>query len=294
MRNILFILGLFVAGSVWAQKVEVVEGGSPTGTITDGAVSFAYGGLGTGGAANANLLGTGAGGDQLFSLWWYYRISGDTQETPFPAPDAETYVGNTATLDWTNVDARGFAAQLTHVVADAGGPSGTLTSELALTNNSGAPLTIDLFWYVDADVAGSAGGDSGVLTTDPTLITVTDTESREILGGANDSYQVAAWPAIRDLLSDAVLDDLDNTGLPFGPGDYTGAMQWVSVTIPDGDSMTFGANLGANTPAPPVVGPPPPPPPPAVAVPALNQLGLLLLAAVLGVLTFFVLRRKAS
>jgi len=296
MRNIILALVLAMTASfAWGQKETPPEGGAPTGTITDGAVSFAYNGIGAGGAANADFLGTGPGGDQVFSLWWYYRISGDTQETPFPPPDTENYAGNTATLTWADVDGRGFAAQLINVVADVGGPSGTLTSSLTLTNNTGGALTIDLFWYVDGDIAGSAGGDSAVLTTSPTLITVSDgAETLEMLGGGNDAFQVLAWPGIRDLLSDAALDNLNNSGLPFGPGDFTAAMQWSSVVINNAAAMNFGANLGANTAAPPIMGGGPGGPPgEPVQVPTLNTMGLALLALVLALLTFVVLRRRA-
>lgn len=288
MRLISFGAALLLAsGIAYGQKTEVFVEGGPTGTITDGAASFAYNGIGAGGAANADFTGVTPGGDQIFSLWWYYRVSGDTQEFPFPVPTTEDYTGNIATLDWADVDGRGFAASLVNVIADGGGPSGTLTSALTVTNNGSTPLTIDIFWYVDADVAGSAGGDSAVLTTDPSVIDIDDTgETLQVLAGGNDFYQVAAWPAIRDLLSDTALDNLDNSGLPFGPDDYTSGMQWTSVTIDPGASESFQGNLGSNAAAPPVVVGPP------VQVPALNLTGLILLALALTVLTWFGLRRR--
>lgn len=283
---------LLLSSAALAQKTQIIEGGAPTGTITDGAASFAYNSIGAGGAANADFTGVGAG-DELFSLWWYFRVSGDAQETPFPGPDTENYTGATATLDWADVASRGFSAQLINVVADGGGPSGTLTSALTLTNLGGAPLTLDLFWYVDADVGGSAGGDSAVLTTDPTLITVTDTDTVEVLGGANNAYQVLAWPGMRDLLSDGASDNLDNSGLPFGPGDYTSGMQWAGITIDPASSVLIEANLGVNMAAPPPTGGPGGGLPEPAEVPTMNLVGLILLALVLAAMTAFTLRRRA-
>jgi len=294
MRSVLqAALLILVASSAWAQKTEIVEGGGPTGTITDGAVSFTYNGLGAGGAANADLTGAGPGGDQLFSYWWYYRISGDPQETNFPSPDAEVYAGNMATLSWTDVNARGFSADLSHVVSDSGGPSATLDSTLALTNNSSVPIDIDVFIYVDADVAGSFGGDTGTVVVDPTHINVADgAEVVNIVSGANDAYQVLAWPGIRDLLSDAAVNDLDNTGLPFGPDDFTTAQQWTTLTINPGETVSYFSNLGSNTDAnvivPPIVLPEP------AAIPALSTVGVALLISLLLLLAVYRLLRQST
>ncbi|MCG8465275.1 MAG: hypothetical protein MI750_10555 [Xanthomonadales bacterium] len=292
MRSVLQAALLFlVASSAWAQKTEIVEGGGPTGTITDGAVSFTYNGLGTGGAANADLAGTGPGGDQLFSYWWYYRISGDPQETNFPSPDAEVYAGNMATLSWTDVNTRGFSADLTHVVTDTGGPSGTLDSVLSISNISSAPIAIDIFVYVDADVAGTFGGDVGTLVVDPTHINVADgAEFVNIVTGGNDAYQVLPWPGIRDLLSDAAVDDLDNTGLPFGPDDFTSGQQWLSVTLLPGETATYASNIGANTDATVIV--PPLQLPGPTAIPALSKVGLALLASILMLFAVYHLMRR--
>ena len=282
---------LLACGVAQAQKTEANRGVSPSGTITDGAASFAYNGIGTGGAANADLTGVGAG-DQLFSLWWYYRVDGDALETPFPAPDTQDYTGNTATLSWADVDGRGFSGELVNVVADLSGPSGTLTSAWTLTNNAASPLTIDIFWYADADVAGTASGDDAVLGNFPDLIEVTDTDTLQLLGGGNSAFQVGPWPDIRDLLSDAVLDNLDDSGLPFGPGDFSGAMQWTSITIDPGASASLGGNIGVNTPAPGFGGPPPPPVPEAQTVPTLGATGMVFLVLLLVLISTVVLVRR--
>jgi hypothetical protein len=53
-------------------------------------------------------------------------------------------------------------------------------------------------------------------------------------------------------LSDTGVDDFDSSGLPFGPGDFTGGFQWASVSIPPGGQQTYTVILAVNTPAVPV------------------------------------------
>ena len=110
------------------------------------------------------------------------------------------------------------------------------------------------------------------------------TASRQI----HAAFQLEAWPAIRDLLSDAALDDLNDSGLPFGPDDFTAGMQWNSITIDPGAS----ASLGGNTPAPPFLGPPPPPPPESQALPVVGTMGMVLLALMLALLSAVALVRR--
>ncbi len=47
---------------------------------------------------------------------------------------------------------------------------------------------------------------------------------------------------IRGLLTDNSITNLNNTGLPFGPGDFTGAFQWT-VTLAPGEAFTATASM---------------------------------------------------
>jgi hypothetical protein len=218
------------------------------GVITDSDVRFEYNSL-PGGSADFEVP---TGTDHLFRAWWWYRVSGDPAETSLPAPDTDTYVGNVATLDWADVDGRGFGAHLLVTLIDGGGPSGTVQFELTITNSTGADLAIDIFSYADFDVAGTAGGDSATLIHANDYIQITDgTTSAEFRGFGADAYEVTALDTLRTALDDGGITDLANAGLPFGPADFTGAFQWT-VTIPTGDSALFPALFSVDQTAEPL------------------------------------------
>ncbi len=232
------------ASGAWAQ-----------GTVTDGAAQWELDASNFDTSPAADFRGVD-GADPIFEAGWWYRIAGDVAEAVFPTPDSQAYVGDTATLDWTDVDARGlFSAQEIDVVTDGGMPSGTVTRDLTITNISGASLTINIFHFIDADVNSSAGGDTAILTNANDYITMTDTATMEFRGIGADNYQVEAFSGTTDvaaILSDGDVDNLANTGLPFGPGDITAGFQWQDVVIGIGANMTFRSVIAANEMAVPV------------------------------------------
>lgn len=188
----------------------------------------------------------GATTDHMFGGWWYYRVSGDTRERPFgiytnsaggALAGSSTYAGNTATYNWTETDSAAvvrFNAVYTSVLTDGLTPgSATLTNTFSITNPGSVPLVITLFNYADFDVNASAGGDSA--TGNINSMTITEGSTSIVFSASNASaFQVAAFAAVRDLLLNANVDNLNNTGLPFGPGDFTGAYQWNLTVQPGG------------------------------------------------------------
>ena len=221
------------------NNIAEFRGGEPVGEITDGTAVFSYN---SGGFASDEGSRTDfeiGGTDMTWSVWWYYRIDGDAQETKFPQPDSATYVGNTATLSWADVDGRGlFSAELVHVLDEESASGATLTNTMTLTNISLAAIDLNLFQYADFDTAG-ASGDEASLNNDPDYIALIDNatanpiNTAEIRAAGNINYQVTIYSttdptALREFLNDTAVDDLDNTGLPFGPADFTGAFQWDS------------------------------------------------------------------
>lgn len=237
--------------------------GAVTGQITAGGALFDYQNFTqTEGALNDFAAG---GADNMFSTWWYYRANADTQEFKFPEPNSADYSGDTATLNWTDVDGRNlFSAELTHVIAEPVANAATLSTTMTITNISGSELDIDLFSYTDFDAADSAGNDEATLVSDPEYIAVVDnggtapSNAAEVRAGGANSYQVLAWPGLRTLFFDTEVLNLDNTGLPFAPADYTGAHQWTTVTIPVDGTFTVQVNSAtgdttATTPLNPVI-----------------------------------------
>ncbi len=234
MKHLLAIalLSVLAVTPCWAQ-----------GTVTDGSATFTWVTF----AVNINNAdySVGGGPDHVFENWWYFRVLGDTDETPFPAPDTENYTGNVATLGWTDVAARGlFDAQLvTTVIEGGGGASSYVEQDLTITSISSSTLALNAFNYLDFDLTATSTEDQAALVVDPTYMSLFDaTTNAEFQGVAASEFQVTdtqgGAASLRSLLSDGLVTNLDGSGLPFGPADYEGAFQW-GVDIPASGSVTL-------------------------------------------------------
>lgn len=252
------------------------------GSITAGDVTFAYTSFAQGGNDTTNADFTGAGpNDQVYESWWFFRVSGDGRETAFSAPDAEDYsLGSYATLDWTDVAGRGlFDASLDVAVIDPG-VGGNLFQRMNVTAR--VDLTIDVFHYSDFDVAGSAGSDSAsLISAGPDVeIGISDGGGTVVpfVGYGANAFKVTDWSnggGTRSLLRDLTdnnTDDLDGSGLPFGPGDFTGAFQW-SLNLVAGETATLLTQFGTDAPLLPASAMPAPEPGTALLM-GLGLLGL--------------------
>lgn len=222
------------------------------GTITDAPVNFVRGASPWDSSPAADFNGVSAtlAQDHLFETGWAFRVAGDAQETFFPTPTAQNYTGNTSTNDWTDVAARGlFDAQERSRVKNVGGPSGYVTMTMKITNLSGVnPLSIEIFHMADLDLAG-AGSDSAALLYRNNHMRLTDPSGNvaEYKGVGAKAYLVRPFGAtdLGAVLSDASVTNFDNSGLPFGPADFTGGFQW-SLTIPPGASRSVTAMIAVN------------------------------------------------
>lgn len=203
------------------------------------------------GAAGANLFFTGATGtDSVFQEWWWYRINGvHTREFCLANASNWSWSGNVGTLNFTTPE---FSATLRYVVTDPGLNAARVTSSLTINNTGGTPLNIAMFHYLDIDFAGTAGSDAASLTG-PNQIFITDTVAGAPFNtmrayyesAAADSFQCTGFATLRAILSDTVVNNLSGIGLPFGPGDWTGAYQF-NRTIPVGGSTTASVVFGVE------------------------------------------------
>ncbi|MGH7133963.1 MAG: MYXO-CTERM sorting domain-containing protein [Phycisphaerales bacterium] len=218
------LAGLTLAGTALGQL-------GTGGTITAGNMVFTSGDSPTSITAaagpTANLRSTGAAGtNHMFEMWWWYRIAGDTRE--FNLGNAASSVTIGSSILRMTFNQPNFSAVLQYQVVSTGADTGFLRSTLSITNTSGAPISISLFNYTDLDVNNTAGGDSAV-QLGSNFMRVSDPATTYTLaysGVGADAYQVAAFATVRGLLTNNVVDNLNNTGLPFGPGDFTGAFQF--------------------------------------------------------------------
>jgi uncharacterized repeat protein (TIGR01451 family) len=225
------------------------------GTITNGAASFVRNVSGFDVSPSANFTGvtSTAASDQLFEFGWWYRVSGDTAETPFPTPTTQNYTGDTSTLVWTDVNGRGFNAREVCVVVGIASPvGGKVVCTMTITNPGASPLAIDLFVFADIDLGGSASGDNatlGIATQRIDLTEAAGTNTAQFAGVGANALLVRPFAAATDvagLLSDALVTNFDNSGLPATNIDFTGGFQWTA-TIPAGGSRDFVSVVAVNT-----------------------------------------------
>ena len=240
--------GLAASPLAWGQGVI----SSAAATFTVEAFHFD-----TSPAASFSGVSSPLGTDHVFEAGWWYRVAGDGAEKFFPVPDLQDYAGSTATLTWNDVDARGFTAVKVLTVVDAGGPSGHVETVLTITNNTARPLGLDVFHMFDPSLAGTFGNDSATLATPNDHILVTDgsaTVTGEYRGIGASAFLVRAAGVgdVASELSDANVDDFNNSGLPFGPGDLTAGFQWTTVDVPPGGQQTYRVVFSINTAAVPV------------------------------------------
>lgn len=214
----------------------------------------------------ADFRPSGAGTtDHLFQGWWYYRVAGFGNESPFPwvpAPASQSYTSGSAgvphgivAISETLVGGFLFDSEQRLILRDfsGAGQSAYYTDSMTITNVDVFPLIIDVFHYLDVDVLGSGTGDTAVAAPSLDLITIMDSGDIIEYRACNPScYRIDTFPAIRDDLDDPLTDDFLCTpppGLQLGPTDITAGYQW-SLTIPPGGSATVCANVAFNMAAP--------------------------------------------
>lgn len=225
------------------------------GSITSGAAVYQITASHFDTSPEINFTGVGTG-DQLFEAGWWFRIEGDTAETVFPAPTTQNYAGDTAGLVWSNLAGRSLAVTKSLTITSAGSGQGQTVTSLAVTNNAAAAITLHLFHFVDFDVNGSAGTDTASLVTANNYIRINDATAGqcEYRAPAALAYLVLPFSAATDVaaqLSNTTVTNFANTGLPFGPGDFTGGFQWT-LQLAAGASATVNVHLACNTAATPV------------------------------------------
>jgi len=226
-----FLLLASVAASLPAQGGTVSRGPMTFTFIDDMANPIAPSG-------NADLTWNGV--EQLFQLWFWYRCEGDTFEQPMPPPDATFYNQNKdiVSLVWDpGIDCGGgpesaiVEIRLFDCTVDplcqSPGPIGEVFVRIS---HDGGPVFIkELFTYFDFDVDDSAGGDIALpLSGGGSPIHIRDgamTVDVVEQFGNQLPFKVTAWPVLRDELNDDQQTDLDDSGLPFAAGDFTGAYQ---------------------------------------------------------------------
>lgn len=232
------------------------------GTISSGDAQFVRTASSWDSSPEANLRGVSLPftDDHLYEFGWWYRVAGDTQETPFPFPDSQSYNADQSDLSWNNVGGRGlFSATESAGIASSGG-NGRVYVWLDIYNLSAVnPLTLEIFNLADFDLQPTTSNDTARLVewTPLGILQLND-------AGTNFAQYAASrqsgWPIhyvvrpfgatdVGAMLSDAAITNFDDSGTPFGPGDFTAGWQFSLTVAPGGTghvTLYFRVNLAYN------------------------------------------------
>jgi hypothetical protein len=192
------------------------------------------------------------GPDHLFESFWAYNAQGLSQNAFFSF-GAANVAGDTATIPIGALN-QFLNGTLTVTVAHGPGPGqATVTQTLSITN-SGSETSDNwrLFHYGDFDLDGDAPANTAAFADADTIRvrragspTVLDFDALEPFS----RYEAGAYPALRDSLMGFPADVLDNTGLPFGPGNVTAAYEW-DFDLAAGETVTRSIRYAASVPEP--------------------------------------------
>ena len=230
-RILLVAVGALIASFSFGQAL-INSGTSQFGwtSATDFNISGASVRTGTSGGASVVYSALGSN-DQLFQNWWWYRVNGvNAREFALSTLSSKVVSGNSMTLNYREPE--GFLTELRYTITESA-QGALVTGTAFITSVSANPLNMSFFNYMDFDMAG-AGNDTATLISDNPSMRMLINDSADIINAeyrAIDgvAYQVGNFATVRTLLSDANVNDLNNTGLPFGPGDFTAANQWNFV-----------------------------------------------------------------
>lgn len=235
MKKCLLTLGLGAVCAAGYSQAVITDGTSSFGWSSAAALSGAANRTGTGGGT-ANVFTTNGSADQAFQEWWWYRANGvNTREFALSTQAAAPVVtGNHMTLSYREPE--GFTSTLMYTINNVGGQT-LVTGTNFIRNEGNSALDLDFFNYIDYDMGATAGGDSAALLSGNPALRMRITDSTALINAeyrALDAtnYQVGAFSTVRGLTTDADIDNYNNTGLPFGPGDFTGGVQWKFTLDP--------------------------------------------------------------
>lgn len=250
----LLLTSTILASAVCAQGTVTSTGGGTTFAVTSVPTSRTS----TAGLSNFTANGT----DSTYQHWWYYCIAGDTGGSAFNSSGGQlvqSYVGETARLNWANADGRGIRASWVLRVHDDAVGRGRANSHMTIENITAAPITVSVYAYTDIDLANTAGGDSATGATGAIgsmIHRLTDNASPdtlELFARTPDADEAAAFAVTRTKLLNqggscpTLGPAFATAGGAFGPGDYTGAFGWQSRTLRPGEILTMWVVLAHNS-----------------------------------------------
>lgn len=216
------------------------------GTISHLNTSFTQGDsptVGTGAGPNAALTVGGSGNpDHLGASWWWTRTSQNaSRELANNNATGPSWSGRVGQLSFADVPS-GTSITRTYLVTGLGDGRGVLEEGATVTNTTATILTVDLFHFLDPTLGGNVGGISAAINGANSSIRMTSGDWVGFYEGAGQPFQAGAAGNVLTLLTNGVANDFNNTGLPFGPGDFEAGFQWRFILGPGESasaSMTY-------------------------------------------------------
>lgn len=233
------------------------------GTISLDAVQFVRTSSSWDGSPAADLRGvsTPLTDDHLYEFGWWFRVPGDSQETAFPLPDTQQYLGDHSLHTWNDVGGRGLFSAEEHATIytlGSGPPHAIVSVTLYVHNLSDVnPLPLEIFALADFDLQPTAANDTARLVewTPDRILQLNDTGSSfaQYIAirqpGQTTHHLVRPFGAtdVGAVLSDAAVTDFDDSGAPFGPADFTAGWQLTMPLGPNGiDSARISLNVNRS------------------------------------------------
>jgi hypothetical protein len=211
-------------GTISHNNATYTQGDVPTLLTSSGP----NGEFRVGGAGNPN---------HYFQSWWWLRQDGvHTREIALNSASNASWSGNQGIIDYASPTMP--IVQTYQVIGFGSG--GALIESLTITNTTGQAISASIFHYLDLDLNATSTGDSAVLNG-PNSIRVFDGPWIANYEGSG-TYAVGPFPDVRGLLTNTGIDNFTNTGLPFGPADWTGGWQW-SFSLQPSESITLTASV---------------------------------------------------
>jgi len=218
------------------------------GTISLGSVQFERkaGCWSTSPAVNLRGVSANLNENHLFEFGWWFRVAGDSQETAFPPPDTEQYLGAQSVHTWNDVGGRGLFSAVERATIhdlDNGSPNAVVVVAMELHNLSASQgLGLELFNMVDFDLQPNGSDDTAhAVEWTPSLILELQDAGASFAQytlrrtpGIGTHYLVRPYGAsdVGAVLSDAAMTTFDDSGAPFGPGDFTAGGQFTPLLGP--------------------------------------------------------------
>lgn len=223
-----------------------------TGQITDGNARAL---VGYGYLANFNIDET----PYLSNSRSHFRTPEDTRELLLGSQLSAKYSENKAELYWPDVREYGdFSMKIIYELESTSETSAILYTTYIATNISDTTLNLNIFehmepysHFTDEDIQMQLGQNPNTIE----YIDVPDDRFSTYIFGGDPSYMAGTGEfSPFDVLWDQYLDDFQNTGLPYGPGNSASyAVQWSNINLEPSQSIiiktAFVAGYG-EVPAP--------------------------------------------